>query len=558
MNHDFDVAVAGFGPAGATAACLLGALGLRVLAVDRATEVYNQPRAFALDHEIMRVFQNIGLADAIESFVAPFSASEHYGVDGQLIRRLTMIDPPYPLGWTPSMVFRQPPLEAALRARAVATPGVQVSLGEELTALTQDADGVTLSLTRCAMAPAQTRAGERGETHIGEHSGEHEETRNVTARFVIGCDGASSTVRRLLNIEHEDLDFDEPWLVADVGVNAQGAAKLPKTSAQFCEPARPATYLIGVGEHRRWEIMLLPGETPQQFESDAAVWRLLSRWITPDDGVLWRRAGYRFHALVAREWRKGRVFLAGDAAHQQPPFLGQGMCQGIRDVANLSWKLAAVMQERASDALLDTYGTERSAHVKRLTTTIKHIGRNICERDENKARARDAELIAQTGGVVKSVPRQDLIPPLETGLLSPLAHAANGTLFPQPRVRPLLPSAPLHTQPQSQSQAQPQTQRPITTQVLDDATGTGLRLMLCSGDAMHAAAAHEAAAVCGAQLVRIGTGGFMEQDGIAAAWFARHHAIAALVRPDHYVYGVASDPQQLTSLAAAWAAALRA
>ena len=535
MRIDYDVAVTGFGPAGAVAACLLGAQGLRVLVVDRAMEVYNQPRAFALDHEIMRVFQNIGLAETIQPFVAPFSASEHYGVDGQLIRRLTMIDPPYPLGWTPSMVFRQPPLEAALRAKAAATPGVQVSLGEELTALTQDADGVTLSLTRCAGAPAQTR--------------------NVTARYVIGCDGASSTVRRLLGIEHEDLDFDEPWLVVDVGVNARGAAKLPDTSAQFCEPARPTTYLLGVGEHRRWEIMLLPGETPQQFESDVAVWRLLARWITPADGTLWRRASYRFHALVARQWRRGRVFLAGDAAHQQPPFLGQGMCQGIRDAANLSWKLAAVMQGCAGDALLDTYGIERSTHVKRLTTTIKHIGRNICERDEAKARARDAELIAQAGGVVKSVPRQDLIPPLETGLLSPLAHAANGTLFPQPRVR-----TPAQTPP-------PPDQRSATV-LLDEVTGTGLRLMLCSGDATHAAATHAAAtqaaaaqaaaAVCGAQLVRIGAGGFMEQDGIAAAWFAKHGAIAALVRPDHYVYGVASNHQQLAALAADYAAALRA
>ena len=519
MNHDVDVAVIGFGPAGATVAGLLGAHGLRVLVVDRAAEVYNQPRAFALDHEIMRVFQNIGLADAIQAFVAPFSASEHYGVDGQLIRRLTMIEPPYPLGWTPSMVFRQPPLEAALRAHAAATPGVVVSLGEELTALTQDAGGVTLSLTR----------------NGGVGTGVNPEARTVSARYVIGCDGASSTVRRLLGVEHEDLDFDEPWLVVDVGVNQDGAAKCPKTSAQFCEPARPASYLIGVGEHRRWEIMLLPGETPQQFESDEAVWRLLARWITPADGVLWRRASYRFHALVAREWRKGRVFLAGDAAHQQPPFLGQGMCQGIRDVANLSWKLAAVLQGRAGDALLDTYGIERGTHVKRLTTTIKQIGRNICERDEIKARQRDADLIAQAGGVVKSVPRQEMIPPLDTGLLSPAPNPANGTLFPQPRV-----------------------QHHGRMVLLDEVSGTGLRLVLHSDDAAAAAAARAAAQACGAGLVHLGTQALAEQDGIAAAWFIKHAAIAVLVRPDHYVYGVASSHEQIESLAASYSAALRA
>ena len=517
MNCDYDVAIIGCGPAGATAACLLGAHGLCVLIVDRATEVYDKPRAFALDHEIMRVFQNLGLADAIAPHLAPFSASEHYGVDGQLIRRLTMIEPPYPLGWTPSMVFRQPPLEAALRARVRATPGVEMALGEELLSFTQDDDKVVLTLARDATQRA------------------------VTAQFLIGCDGASSTVRRILNIEHDDLDFDEPWLVVDAGVNQQGAAKCPKTSAQFCEPARPTTFLIGVGEHRRWEIMLLPGETPQQFEDDAAVWKLLARWITPADGRLWRRASYRFHALVAREWRRGRVFLAGDAAHQQPPFLGQGMCQGIRDVANLSWKLAAVLRGHAGDQLLNTYGSERAAHVRHLSTTIKHIGHTICERDEARARKRDADLLAQAGGVVKSVPRQDLIPPLETGLLSPLAHPAHGaplargTLFPQPRVR-----------------------HQGSSKLLDDVSGHGLRLMLGAACDPEQIAALSGVRQCGAQLVHFGPGAFEEQDGLAAAWFARHGVIAALVRPDHYVYGVASSVEDIASLAASYHAAYTA
>jgi 3-(3-hydroxy-phenyl)propionate hydroxylase len=509
-SAEFDVAIAGFGPAGATLACLLGAQGIRTLVVDRLTGVYDKPRAFAMDHEVMRVFQNLGLAGAIAPHVAPFLASEHYGADGQLIRRLTMIDPPYPLGWTPSMVFRQPPLEAALREKVRATPGVTVSLGEELVSFTQDAGRVTLQLQRDGA------------------------TREVTARYLVGCDGASSTVRRTLGIGHEDLGFDEPWLVVDVGVNAAGAAKCPKTNAQFCEPARPTTFLIGVGEHRRWEIMLLPGETPQSVETDAAVWKLLSRWLTPADGTLWRRASYRFHALVASRWREGSAFLAGDAAHQQPPFLGQGMCQGIRDVANLAWKLVAVLQGRAGDALLDTYGVERSSHVRRLTTTIEHIGRNICERDLDKARKRDADLVAQAGGSVKSVPRQDLIPPLDSGLLAPMPHAANGTLFPQPRVAVDGSSA-----------------------LLDDVAGCGLRLVLCAGGDAGRVAALESVRRSGAQVVQVGGPGWPEADGIVAGWFSRHGAVAALVRPDHYVYGVASTVEGIDALAAAFDAACR-
>ena len=509
---DFEVAIAGFGPAGATLACLLGAQGTRTLVVDRLTGVYDKPRAFAMDHEIMRVFQNIGLAEAIAPHVAPFTASEHYGVDGQLIRRLTMIDPPYPLGWTPSMVFRQPPLEAALRGKVLTTPGVSVSLGEELVSFTQDAGKVTLQLQREGTS------------------------REVTARYLVGCDGASSTVRRTLGIDQEDLGFDEPWLVVDVGVNAQGAAKCPKTSAQFCEPSRPTTFLIGVGEHRRWEIMLLPGETPQEVETDAAVWKLLSRWLTPRDGTLWRRASYRFHALVASRWREGRVMLAGDAAHQQPPFLGQGMCQGIRDVANLAWKLGAVVQGRASDALLDTYGAERSSHVRRLTTTIEHIGRTICERDVAKARSRDAGLIAQVGGSVKSVPRQDLIPPLDNGLLAADApHAANGTLFPQPRVKVEGRSL-----------------------LLDDVAGHGLRLILGADADAGKMAASKPVKQCDARVVQVGGKGWPEEDGIVAAWFARHGAVAALVRPDHYVYGIASTLREIDALATSFSAACRA
>jgi 3-(3-hydroxy-phenyl)propionate hydroxylase len=511
MNTDFDVAISGFGPAGATLACLLGAQGIRTFVVDRLTEVYDKPRAFAMDHEIMRVFQNIGLAEAIEPHIAPFTASEHYGVDGQLIRRLTMIDPPYPQGWIPSMVFRQPPLEEALRKLVRTTPGVTISLGEEMVSFTQDADRVNITLKRGDAA------------------------RTITARYLVGCDGASSTVRRALDIKHEDLDFDEPWLVVDVGVNDKGAAKLPKTSAQFCEPSRPTTFLIGVGEHRRWEIMLMPGETPQDFETDTAVWKLLSRWLSPADGTLWRRASYRFHALVASRWRERRVFLAGDAAHQQPPFLGQGMCQGIRDVANLSWKLIDVLQGRASDALLDTYGAERGAHVKRLTTTIKHIGHTICERDVAKARARDAQLLAQAGGSVKSVPRQDLIPPLDCGLLASNTSTANGTLFPQPRVT-----------------------HQGASRLLDDVAGHGLRLVL--GDAVDASrvAALTSVKTSGAAVVQVGGAGWPEADGIVAAWFAAHGAVAALVRPDHYVYGVASTLDEIQSLAASYQSACTA
>lgn len=438
VNHSFDVAVVGLGPAGATCAALLGSRGLKTVAIERTHAVYDKPRAFALDHEIMRVFEDIGVAEAVAPHTAPFTPSEYYGVDGQLIKRLGALPPPWPLGWPPSMVFQQPAVEKILRQRAAAVAEV---VFDEVVGVSQSPQGATL---------------------------ETKDHGTISARYVVGCDGAASTVRRLLGIEYEDLDFDQSWLVADLLVNERGLYRLPKVSIQYCEPSRPSTYLIGVKSHRRWEIMLDEGEQPD-------VWKLLSRWITPDDATLWRAASYRFHALVARQWRRGRVFLAGDAAHQQPPFTGQGMCQGIRDVANLAWKL-----KNGKDALLDTYETERKAHATRLIGVVKDIGRVIGERDPAAARERDARLLAEAGGKVTTVPRQDLIPPLEAGFLSPRPHPANGTLFPKDG-------------------------------------GAGMRV------------------VCKPQL---------------ADWFEKHKCSAALVRPDHYVYGVAEDDAALDRMLA--------
>lgn len=500
----FDVAIVGCGPAGAVAAALLAQAGLRVHVCDRLPGVYEIPRAISLDHEVMRVFQQLGLVDAVAPFTEAFTPSEWFGVDGQLIRRMTMVAPPYPQGHTPSMVFTQPAVERVLRDHLSGLPGVQLALGTTMTALQQDDEGVTLSL-------------QDGEGRAS----------SVRARYLIGCDGGASTVRALVGIGLEDLDFDEPWLVVDVRVNARGLARLPRTSVQYCEPERPCTMVIGPGNHRRWEISLKAGEDPQQVATDEGTWRLLQRWLSPDEGTLWRQASYRFHALVAERWRVGRVFLAGDAAHMQPPFLGQGMCQGVRDAANLSWKLAAVLQGRmaspagaAGQRLLDSYGHERKAHVRELTTRLKALGAIICERDPQRARARDARLLADCGGVVKDTPRQDVLPRLDGGLLSEQDHTGRGTLFPQPRLQ--------------------------SGELMDTRFGTGWRLV---GDGH--LPLPDAPGIRSIDLALR-----PEAEGVVAAWMQRHAAHAALLRPDHYVYGTAADATQLQALLAEQHAAL--
>ncbi len=505
-RHDVQVAVIGFGPCGAVAANLLGQAGITTLAIDKLVDIFPKPRAIALDHEIMRLFDNIGVADKVLPFVAPFTASEHHGAQGQLIRRIDMVPKPYPMGYTPSMVFSQPPVEEVLRAHAASWDGVQIELGTELLELSQDEAGVTLRL----------RDGAGVE-------------RAVTADYVIACDGASSLVRQNLGIALDDLVFDEPWLVVDLLVHGAALSKLPSKSAQYCEPARPTTYLVGPNNHRRWEIMLLPGEDRFAMEAPGRVWQLLSRWLTPEDATLWRANSYRFHALVAHEWRRGRVFLAGDSAHQQPPFIGQGMCQGLRDVSNLIWKLVRVIEGKTDPALLDSYGEERGAHVRELTGRIKTIGHVICERDPEAARLRDERILAEGGGVARTITRQEIVPPLRCGLLG--EGAAAGTLFPQPRL--------------------------LGGVLPDQARGTGWRLVIDGRQIVLPGEIVAKAALLGLNVITVSADPASrdaEIEGVAGAWFDRSGCDAALVRPDHYVFatsvGTADLASQLDRLAA--------
>lgn len=496
-----DVVVVGLGPVGITLCNLLAAEGVSVEGVDAASEVYSLPRAIGMDHEVMRIFQSVGAADALAPAVGDYRPSEYRSAQGVLLRRLESPPEPYPLAWPPYLTFLQPELERALRDNATKFPTLALRTGLEL---------VDLKNPHAPVLTLRNRA-------TGEIT-------HRSPRFVVGCDGGNSFVRRSLGVSFEDLGFHEPWLVVDMIVEDEHA-QLPQTNIQFCSPARPHTYVVGPGRLRRWEFMILPDETADDVNRPARIWELLSPWLRPDQARLWRSATYTFHALVAETWRTDRVFLAGDACHMMPPFLAQGMVQGIKDTANLAWKLAHVLRG-APERLVDTYEAERRALVRDVIEITKRLGRTICELDPEKARARDADLIAAMEAGQGVQIRQNLFPPIRHGVV---AHRADGS--PSPGA--------------GEPSPQPWIIGPSGRGRLDDLLPGGFILLLAA-DIDVPTALLEQAWELGVAVHRIAQARsertpLVEEDGVFANWLAAKGARAVLVRPDRMVFGIAAD-----------------
>ena len=453
-----DVAIVGCGPVGAVLGNLLGGFGLRVAIVERETEVYRLPRAVHFDGEIMRVFQSIGLADAIAPCSAPITGMDFVDAAGE--RLMGYVAPPGvgPSGWASDYMFHQPDLERALRKGLDRHPGVELRLGTEVRALREHDDHVDVVLPHATLRAA----------------------------YVVGTDGARSLTRATMGSTLDDHGFDQPWLVVDAV--RRRPLDLPTAVVQYCDPARPATFVPPGGPHCRWELMVLPGESERELLEPARIAELLAPWVGPDDVEITRAAVYTFHALVARTWRRDRLLLAGDSAHQMPPFLGQGMCAGIRDAANLAWKLAAVVRDGATDALLDTYQSEREPHVRAVIEAAVAAGSIIQTTDRALARDRDEALRADG----PAEPPELALPPLGPGV-----HRAGGVPLPQ-------------------------------CDGSDDRLGPGATLVA-------------ARPVGRADVVVLPH---------LAAWLRARDADVALVRPDRYVFGTATAADVDTLLAA--------
>jgi 2-polyprenyl-6-methoxyphenol hydroxylase-like FAD-dependent oxidoreductase len=496
----YDVAVIGCGPSGLTAAALLAARGRSVIALEKHPRRYGLPRASHVDHEVVRIVQEVGAHEPIFEDNDAFSSYRWYGANGELLFEVPISETSIS-GFQSNFIIYQPVLDGALHDALERLPTARVELGAEVTALHPADDGVTLTVVQAGG------------------------TFGVDAAYVIAADGAGSSVRDdVLGLRREDFGFNEKWLDIDSRVKRPLPGEI---YGQHCDPSRPA-YIGPLGKrHFRFECALLAGETEGDVLRPEKVWEVLGKYgVGPDDIEPIRQIVYTFEARIAERWRDGRIFLIGDAAHTMPPFMGQGMCSGIRDAANLAWKLDLVLRGVADDALLDTYDAERRPHVTTWIEISLAVGRVSHVLDPIAAAERDAKILA---GEMPPLPDS---PTLTGGVLQPGAKAPVGGLFVQASIESAMGSGLLH-----------------------DVVGHGFLVVSAAGDPRDAIDA-EAEAVLraiGATVIWLGDSGpgaFRDSTGATQAFFDDAGASAMVVRPDHYVAGTVADLSELSALVA--------
>ena len=481
---DCDVAIVGAGPSGLVLGVLLAQLGRSVVVLEQWPAPYRLPRAVHFDDEVGRVLQSCGIGDEVRAVAEPAEVYEWRNAAGTTLLRFGRIGTGAS-GWPFSSMFSQPELEAVLEEQAQSLSGLEIRRGVTVDAVEQHDDGVI----------------------VGCNDGGA-----LNVRYVVGCDGANSTVRALLDIGVDDRGFFYDWLIVDIILDEPRV--FDPINLQICDPARPTTAVSGGPGRRRWEFMRLPDESREDLGDEATAWKLLESWdVHPGNARIERHAVYTFQASVAERWQDGRVFLAGDAAHLMPPFAGQGMCSGIRDAANLAWKLDLVLGGRAAPELLATYEEERKPGAVFAIDLSIELGKVICVPDPVEAAARDEAMAAAVTGEVSVVPGA---PGLASGVVHPDEPLA-GEQFPQ---------------------------ADLDGAWFDDVHGAGWRLVTVdpAAGSLDSELTDWFASI-GGVVVDIGD----TSPGLTA-WFARHEVTWALQRPDFYLYGTASDGEGAAEL----------
>jgi 2-polyprenyl-6-methoxyphenol hydroxylase-like FAD-dependent oxidoreductase len=508
-QHDSDVLIAGAGPVGQVLALLLSQRGLRVSVVERWAQPYPLPRAVALSHDSQRVLRQLGLGGELAGMLEPWGQDGHRFIledaSGQTLTE-SRVNLDSESGLADMSGFSQPELEQLLERRVQADPLIDQHRGFTLEAVSDDGSGVTATIR----------------AHTGLAPIPDGELRILRAAYAVGCDGANSTVRSLLGLEMTDLGFNRDWLVVDV-VPHTPTTWLP-FACQRLGPVRSTTLVAAGPGRRRWEFMIMPTDDQDNVDTKENAWRLLEPWgVHPGNAELVRQARYTFRGRWATQWRRGRVVLAGDAAHQMPPFMGQGFNSGIRDTANLAWRLALLVNGEGRDSLLDDYVAERSTQVAQIVEQTVLIGQMFCMTDPQECAQRDAEL--------KRLENLDIQGASQNWLLR------GGTLQDDGIGGSLGLQATVGTKTQ--------------TALLDEIIAPPCFILLGrDSDPVDRLSPPMRAAWqrLGGRSAHFGPGGLADTEGKYAPWFERLNASVVVIRPDFQVFGGVSDEQTTDAL----------
>lgn len=497
-NQSVDVAIVGSGPTGMVLAGLLAKQGWTVAVIERYKELYNLPRAAAFDDETMRTFQKLGIAEQLLPGVNVQRGYTWVNATGDVLLDIEY-DNPGVSGWPAQYMMYQPYLEKTLAARLQTMDNVQVYRGATVVDIDDRDDGVTVEATM------------------------DDKSLKIDARYVVGADGGNGFTRDHIKTALDDYGFSENWLVCDFKLHHE-VDGLP-TFRQVCNPDEPIA-IVNIGpKYHRMSFRLEADDDREEVTKPEHVWPRVSEFLQPSEAELIRVANYRFRSRIATDWRAGRVLLAGDAAHEMPPFLAQGMVSGIRDARNLSWKLNLVLNG-TSDTLLDTYQLEREPHVRAITERAVELGHVQTMRDKEQAKLRDEQMLAARAA--NKEPDKFVYPPLRDGLV-----ANHGGIFPQGLV--------------STSDK---------TALFDDAVPHQWVVVTTAPSVAGGLPSEtlEAFSEIDGVIRSFGFGSMFEggelsdTGGIYASWFENEQCIAAIVRPDGYLYGTASEPAELVEL----------
>jgi 2-polyprenyl-6-methoxyphenol hydroxylase-like FAD-dependent oxidoreductase len=498
VRSNVDCVVVGAGPVGLVTALLLAREGWQVVVVERWPSRYPMPRACTIDHEALRILQAAGVmadhADLFEPSRGERGGYQMRNADGELLQTINW-NRAAESGWANTNGFYQPDLEEVLERMVRAMPSAEIRRNWTATGVTAVGDeSVSVEIART------------------DDTGQRE---SLQASWVVAADGANSAVRGMLGIETMDSGFEADWLVVDYEplVDREWEAFV----TQYCDPSQPATAVNSGPGRRRFEFMRPDELTAEELGRPETAWRLMAPWgVTPETARLERHAVYTFRGRWVQEWNRGRVFLAGDAAHLMPPFLGQGLCAGLRDARALTWRLQLVQRGLADRSILDSYGPERREHVRVIIDEAVATGRVVCETDGERAADRDKRM------------RAELTDP-EAATVEP----------PHPRL-----GEPSITVPSGGREGRLSVQGRVDAGgvigLYDDMVGGDWQLIGWEADPSDDLddAGRDWFASIGGTASAVGRDGpVRDVDGAYWRWFKEHECSVVLTRPDFYVFG---------------------